>query len=358
VSGGAGRIVMHVDLDAFFASVEEREEPSLKGRPLVIGADPRGGAGRGIVATANYPARRFGVRSAMPISTAWRLCPRAEFRRPRFDLYAAASRRVMELLRPEADVFEPAGIDEAYLDVSSRGSFEAARDVAKALRERVRAGERLTVSAGIGPNKLVAKIASDHRKPDGLTVVIPSRVAEFLGPKDASVLFGVGPKTRERLGALACETVADVAALPEERLVREFGSFGRFLAREARGSDDRPVDPAWEQKQVGREVTFERDTGDWEEVLRTLDGCVEEVAGQLAADGHWARTLAVKIRYDGYETHSRQTTLKLPTGRREHMAAGARALVGPFRRPGRRVRLVGFSASGLVPPEDLLPLFP
>ncbi|HVE13129.1 MAG TPA: DNA polymerase IV [Elusimicrobiota bacterium] len=350
------RIVVHADLDCFFAAVEERDDPSLRGKPVVVGSDPKGGLGRGIVATCNYAARKFGVRSAMPISTAWRRCPRAVYLRPDFKRYSEASRRVMEILRSGADVLEPAGIDEAYLDLGSRRTFEAAREAARELQSRIRREEGLSCSFGAGPNKLVAKIASDHKKPGGLTVVIPSRVREFLDPKDAGALRGVGPKTRERLGELGCSTIATLRAIPEARLVSEFGKFGRFLWREARGLDDRPVDPVWEAKSNGREHTFEEDCGDMDEVRSTLAACVARVHRDLGRDGLWCRTLTVKVRYEGYETHSRQTTLRLATGRKDQLERAALELAEPFLSAGRRVRLVGFSASKLSPPEDLLPL--
>jgi len=349
-------MVMHVDMDCFFAAVEEREDPRLKGQPVIVGADPKGGQGRGIVATCNYEARRYGLHSAMPISIAFRKCPKGIYLRPRFSLYSQASLRVMDILRGRADVLEPAGIDEAYLDVSSRGSFAVARDLALGIQAQIRAEEGLSASVGLGPNKLIAKIASDHRKPGGLTVVIPRRVAEFLGPKDVGSLLGVGPKTKEHLEGMGYRTIFQLLAAPEAKLVQEFGKFGSFLWREARGLDDRPVDADWVQKSIGREHTFETDTGDLEKVHANLRDCVRAVHREMIADGHWCLTLTVKVRFEGYETHSRQTTLKLSTGSLAQMESGALALLEPFRRPGKRFRLIGFSVSGLVPPEDLLPL--
>ncbi|MFA6003485.1 MAG: DNA polymerase IV [Elusimicrobiota bacterium] len=351
-------LVMHVDMDCFFAAVEEREDPALKGKPVIVGSDPKGGAGRGIVATCNYEARRYGLHSGMPISTAYRKCPRGLYLRPHFPIYSQVSRRIMDILRLHADVLEPAGIDEAYLDVSSRATFTAAAELARRLQESIRERERLSASIGLGPNKLIAKIASDHRKPGGLTVVIPRRVAEFLAPKSVGVLRGVGPKTKAHLESMGFATVAKLGDAPEERLVREFGKFGVFLWRQARGLDDRPVDPNWIQKSIGREVTFEEDTSDLDLVKSTLRECVREVHGELVSDGHWCLTLTAKVRFEGYETHSRQTTLKLASGGRAHLESGALTLIEPFLRQGKRFRLVGFSVSNLVPPEDLLPLDP
>lgn len=351
----ADRIVLHMDMDCFFAAVEERENPRLKGRPVVVGSDPKGGRGRGIVATANYEARRFGIHSAMPISTAWRRCPRAVFLRPNFRLYSEASRRVMALLAARAEKVEQVSIDEAYLDVSRAGTFEAARDLARGIQADILRQESLSSSLGVGPNKLVAKIASDHRKPGGITVVIPARVGEFLDPKDVRVLRGVGPKTEEHLKRLGYATVGELKRAPERLLTREFGKFGHFLWREARGIDDRPVDPRWEAKSFGREHTFPEDTADPDEVRGTLAECVDRVHRDMTGEGLWCHTLAVKIRYAGYETHSRQMTLKQATGSAEQLLSGAEALLGPLL-GSRPVRLVGFSVAKLVPPEDLLPL--
>ncbi len=352
----AERIILHVDMDAFFAAVEEREDPSLRGKPVVVGSDPKGGEGRGIVATANYAARRYGIRSALPISTAYRRCPGAVFLRPRMRLYSQASRRVMDILRARADVLEQGGIDEAYLDAGSLKTFEAARDMARELQAEILSKERLSASVGIGPNKLIAKLASDHKKPAGLTVVIPARVQEFLDPKPVRALRGVGPKTEEHLLGMGYETVASLRRASQERLVGEFGKFGRFLWREARGIDERPVDPVWEAKSIGRERTFPEDTGDIERVRETLLKCVRHVHEEMIEDGHWCRTLTVKVRFSGYETHSRQTTMKLSTGSRAHMERGALSLLEPYEGSGKDFRLVGFSASRLVGPEDLLPL--
>lgn len=350
------RIVLHVDMDCFFAAVEERDDPSLAGKPVVVGSDPKGGRGRGIVATCNYPARRFGIRSAMPISTAWRRCPHAVYLRPRFSAYSEASRRVMEVLRGGADVLEIVGIDEAYLDVSSRGTFEAARELARALQREVRAKERLSCSIGAGPNKLVAKLASEHKKPGGLTVVIPSRVQEFLDPKEVRALRGVGPKTEESLRERGIETVRQLRRLSREALQAAFGSFGDYLYDEARGISESPVDPVWEQKSFGREDTFPEDTDDLEEVKAALLGCVRRVRADMLEEGHWCRTLTVKVRYEGYETHSRQTTLRLATGRLDQLERGALDLLEPFLGAQKRFRLVGFSVSKFEPPVDLLPL--
>lgn len=352
----ADRIVFHADLDCFFAAVEEREDPSLKGKPVIVGSDPRGGLGRGIVATCNYEARKFGVRSALPISLAFQRCPKGIYLRPRFSLYSAASKKVFQRFRAAADVLEPAGIDEAYLDVSSAKTYEAALEKARALQRAILEHEGLSCSIGVAPNKLVAKIASDHRKPGGITVVIDKRVQEFLDPKPAGVLRGVGPKTRERLAEFGAETVAQVRALSRDKLQHEFGRFGESLWRQARGLDDRPVDPSRETKSIGREETFGYDTDDIDAVRTTLIDCVRTVREDMLHEELWARTLTVKARYEGYETHSKQTTLGLATGSRAVLESAALSLAEPFLESGRKFRLIGFSVSKLQVPEELLPL--
>lgn len=351
----ADRIVFHVDMDCFFAAVEERENPALKGKPVIVGSDPRGGLGRGIVATCNYEARKYRVRSALPISLAYQRCPNGIYIRPRFSLYSAASKRVMQRFASVADILEPAGIDEAYLDVSSAKTYEAAHQKAKDLQRVIKDHEGLSCSIGVAPNKLVAKIASDHRKPSGITVVIDKRVQEFLDPKAAGVLRGVGPKTNERLSALGAETVAQLRGISQQKLEREFGRFGASIWRQARGIDERPVDPSRETKSMGREQTFNTDTDDVDRVRATLLDCVESAREDMLSEELWARTLTVKVRFEGYETHSKQTTLRLPTGSKAVLESAALSLAEPFLEAGRKFRLIGFSVSRFEPPEELLP---
>jgi DNA polymerase IV (DinB-like DNA polymerase) len=262
----------------------------------------------------------------------------------------------MQRFAAAADVLEPAGIDEAYLDVSSCKSFEAAREKAKALRSAIAEHEGLSCSIGVAPNKLIAKIASDHRKPGGITTVIPSRAAEFLDPKPAGALRGVGPKTREHLARMGVETVAQLREVAQEKLEREFGRFGASMWRQARGLDDRPVEPARETKSIGRERTFGADTDDIDSVRALLVECVHRVREDMLSEELWARTLTVKARFEGYETHSRQTTLRLPTASQAVLESAALSLAEPFLEAGRKFRLIGFTLSRFEPPEELLPL--
>ena len=272
------RVILHVDLDAFFPSVEVREHPELKGKPVIVGADPKGGTGRGVVSSASYEARKFGVKSAMPISRAWKLCPDGVYLRPHFDLYIPASNSIMEILRSHADKFEQGGIDEAYLEISSRvKDFNEAKEYAKRIMEEVQERERLTCSIGVAPNKLVAKIASDFKKPYGLTVVKQEDVQDFLFPLDVRKIPGVGPKTEQALKELNIQTVRDLASAKPEMLTRLFGTWGARLHELANGIDNSEVVEEYETKSIGRDTTFEADADDEVQIFQVLDQLAEEV---------------------------------------------------------------------------------
>jgi len=262
------RIILHVDLDAFFPSVEVREHPELKGKSVVVGADPKEGKGRGVVSSASYEARKFGVRSALPISRAWKLCPDCVYLRPHFDLYIPASNSVMQILRSHADKFEQGGIDEAYLDISSQvKDFNEATEFAKRVMEEVLEKEKLTCSIGVAPNKMIAKIASDFKKPYGLTVVKEDEVKGFLFPLKVRKIPGVGPKTERSLKELGIETVADLASIDREMLTRLFGVWGARLHEFANGIDNGEIVEEYETKSVGRDTTFEKDEDDAEQIF-------------------------------------------------------------------------------------------
>ncbi len=304
------RAVAHVDMDAFYASVEVRENPALGGLPVIVGGDPK--SGRGIVTTASYEARRFGVKSAMPIAHAHRLCPHAVYLRPRFHLYEAASRRVFDVLRRHAAVVEAASIDEAYLDLTSRvATVGEAADVARAVQREIWEREALPASVGVAPSKLVAKVASDVRKPRGLTVVRAGEERAFLAPLPARKLPGVGPKTEQALLALGIATCADLAAVPPTRLLDLLGTWGPRLGEMARGLDDAPVVEAWERKSAGAETTFE-DEADPDAWRGTLDDLAREAATALRAEGLSARSVTIKVRTAGFETFTRARTLAEP----------------------------------------------
>jgi nucleotidyltransferase/DNA polymerase involved in DNA repair len=352
------RTILHVDMDAFYAAVEQRDRPELKGKPVIVGADPRGGRGRGVVATASYEARVFGVKSAMPISQAWRACPHGVYVPPDMGKYAAVSEQVMGVLRRFTDCVEPVSIDEAFLDVTgSRRALGTGEEIARALKAAITAETALTASVGVAPSKLVAKVASDMRKPDGLVVVGPGEEAAFLAPLPVRRLWGVGPKMEEALFRLGVETVGQLAALDPALLERRLGTHGHDLQELARGHDLRPVlGHPEEAKSLGQEHTFGIDTADPVVLRRTLLDLADEVARRLRSHEVRARTVTLKYRDETFRTVTRAETLAAPAESGDVLFAVAwRLLAGVHGR--RRVRLLGIYASGLMSGADL-GLFP
>jgi len=342
------RVILHVDLDAFFPSVEVREHPELKGKPVVVGADPKEGKGRGVVSSASYEARKFGIRSAMPISRAWKLCPGCVYLRPHFDLYIPASNNVMRILRSNADRFEQGGIDEAYLDISDRvRGFDEAGEFSERLMEEVLEKEKLTCSIGVGPNKMVAKIASDYKKPYGLTLVKPENVKDFLFPLDVRKIPGVGPKTERALKELGIETIRDLASADPEKLTRFFGVWGARLHELANGIDNRDVIEEYETKSIGRDTTFEKDLDDRDQIHNILDELAEEVHADVIANGLKFKTITVRIRYQHFDTYTRSKSLLFSTNDLDILRNNAKRLVDPFLRGNKKVRLVGVRVSNL-----------
>ncbi|HKL77335.1 MAG TPA: DNA polymerase IV, partial [Gammaproteobacteria bacterium] len=311
------RRILHCDMDSFFASVHMRDAPELRDVPLVIGGDPDG---RGVVSTANYPAREYGIHSAQPAATAKRLCPHAVFLRPDLERYRRESRRIMAIFRDFTEVVEPASLDEAYLDVSDRlAPYASATAVAEAIRSRVRTETGLTVSIGVSNSRLVAKIASDWDKPDGLTVVPPKRVMDFLAPLPVRKLHGVGPATEQVLAGLGIATVADLRARSREALAEALGSIGLTLHDFARGEDDRPVGVPRARKSLGVEDTFQRDLTDGAEMARRLAEMAAHVANQLADRSLVGRTVTVKARYPDFTTVTRSQTVNRATADSEEL---------------------------------------
>jgi DNA polymerase IV (DinB-like DNA polymerase) len=342
------RVILHVDLDAFFPSVEVREHPEYKGKPVVVGADPKEGKGRGVVSSASYEARKFGIRSAMPISRAWKLCPDCVFLRPHFDLYVPTSNSIMRILKSHADKFEQGGIDEAYLDVSGKvKDFDNAAEFAKRLMEEVLEKERLTCSIGVAPNKLVAKIASDFKKPYGLTVVKPEDVKGFLFPLAARKIPGVGPKTDRALKELNIETISDLASAKPEMLTRIFGSWGTRLHELANGIDDSEVVEEYETKSIGRDITFEKDADNEDQILGVLDELAEEVHEDVIANGFKFKTITVRVRYQDFDTHTRSKSMLFPTNDLAILKNTAKRLMATFLRGKKKVRLIGVRVSNL-----------
>ncbi len=345
-----GATILHVDLDAFFAAVEQRDHPELRGRPVIVG----GAAGdRGVVSAASYEARRFGVRSAMPLRTAAALCPHGIFVPVRGDRYAEVSRSFMAILRRAAPLVEQISIDEAFLDVAGTFALQGSPvGVAERLRETIRTDLGLTASIGVASTRLVAKIASDLRKPDGLVVVADGSEAEFLAPLPIWRLWGVGEQTRRALADYGVRTIGDLAVLPPDVLLRRFGAHGMTLAERARGVDPAPVGIEDAARSVSHEHTFERDTRDPEAIERTLLALSEGVGTRLRDGGVKAGTVGVKIRDSHFSTHTRQRTLPMPTDQVDEIYRVALYLARPEIR-GIEVRLLGVVASHLTEREQL-----
>jgi DNA polymerase IV (DinB-like DNA polymerase) len=349
---GTRRVIFHVDMDHFYAAVEEREHPEYKGKPLIVGADPKEGKGRGVVSTCNYEARKYGIRSGMPISRAWKLCPHAVYLPVNHKLYEEFSSRIMKILRKYADKFEQWGIDEAFLDVSSRvKDYKDAERLARKIKQEIYDKEKLTCSIGIGPNKLVAKIASDFQKPDGLTVVKEKDVEAFLAPLPVEKLLWVGKKTAQKLNAMGIKTIGDLANFDPSVLAERFGVWGTQIYLLARGIDKSEVQEHWVVKSMSRDTTFEEDTSDVDLILETLDSLAEDVHKQLVESKFACKTVTVKIRYEDFETHTHGKTLPFLTDRLRDIQKMARELLQDFLPLDKKLRLVGIRLSNLVSSE-------
>ena len=343
MEAGAKRI-LHVDMDAFFAAVECLRRPELKDRPVVVGGsgDP---TRRGVVSTASYEARRFGVHSAMPLRTALKLCPQCVFLPVDYNEYARVSLRIKKIFLETSPLMEDVGIDEAYLDIS--GVAGPPEETGMAIKERVFRETGLTCSVGIAPNKLLAKIASDLHKPDGLAILGPGDVPGSVWPLPARRLPGVGPKTEEFLKGLGINTIGDIAARGLEWLKEKFGpSFGLYLYESSMGTHESPLITEWKPKSISREETFERDAANWQTVARALAFLVRDVVSAMKEEGYLARTVTVKIRFEDFKTLTRARTLQQETDDLEAVRRTAFECLGRIKLTNR-VRLVGVRASGL-----------
>jgi DNA polymerase-4 len=344
-------VILHVDLDAFFAAVEQRDRPELRGKPVIVGGG--GPDQRGVVSAASYEARKFGVNSAMPLRTAGRLCPQGVFLPVDGRKYQSVSREVMAILRRFTPQVQPISIDEAFLDVTgSRALFGDGEAIGRTIKETIRGEVGLTASVGVATTKLVAKIASELRKPDGLVVVPPGDEAAFLAPLPISRLWGVGGKTAEALRDFGVVTIGDLAALPPDALVRRFGKHGGSLVDRAVGRDPDPVATGDPAKSIGHEHTFDVDTANREVIERTLLGMADGVAWRLRASGLKAVTVALKLRDSSFTTITRQISLDVPADLTEPIYEAAVTLL---RRElhGQRIRLVGVTASNFRDREQL-----
>lgn len=339
------RKILHIDLDAFYPSVEVLDDPALAGKPVIVGGLGR----RGVVASASYEARRFGVHSAQPMAVARRRCPDGVFLRPRFDRYREFSRQVFSIYEAWTGAVEPLSLDEAYLDVSQHLSSPV--EIAKSIKASIRRKTRLTASAGASFNKFLAKLASDHRKPDGLTVIAPEGAEGFLRDLPVEKLWGVGPATAKLLREAGYETIGQVAAAAPEELVRRLGASGRQLWEFAHGRDDRPVEPPGDPKSISSETTYERDRSSWQEVWPDLENFAGQIEGRLRERGLWARTVTLKVRFQDFTTLTRSITPGPPVRGADELLPLARKLCRRVDLEGRRIRLVGLGVSNLVGAE-------
>lgn len=331
-------------MDAFFAAVELRRHPELTGKPLVIGGrgDPMQ---RGVVSTASYEARTFGVHSGMPLRAAYKLCPQAIFLPVDYDEYARVSVTIKEILREFTPLLEDVGIDEAFLDISSLP--EPPERIAANIKQKIRRQTALSCSIGIAPNKLLAKIASDMQKPDGLTIIQEGDVATRIWPLPARKLPGVGPKTETRLKRMGITTIGDLAAQPLETLTAELGkAHGQYLHEAAQGIDDSPLITHWEPKSSSREVTFQHDIADWQVLAKTLAALTRELVDSLKEEGYLGRTVTVKVRFSDFDTHTREKTLESHTSSLATIRHGAFDCLRRFELE-KKVRLIGVRVGDL-----------
>ncbi|MBM4054852.1 MAG: DNA polymerase IV [Planctomycetes bacterium] len=332
------RRILHIDMDAFFAAVEQKRHPALKGKPLVIGGsgDP---TQRGVVSTASYEARKFGIHSAMPLRTAYKLCPHAVFLPVYYQEYSRVSQIIKRILQKICPVMEDVGIDEAFLDISQ--IKKPGEEIAREIKEEIKKQTNLTCSIGIAPNKLLAKIASDMQKPDGFTIISEDDVEKRIWPLSVRKLWGVGPKTETALKAMGIDTIGKLASQPLDTLVGTFGkSYGHHLYEASHGIDESPFVTHREPKSASRETTFQTDVSNWQEIARTLARLTKEVAIDLRRTRHKGKTVTVKVRFSDFETHTRAKTLKTPTHSEEEIRIAAFDCLGRFELK-KKVRLIG-----------------
>ncbi|TLX95101.1 MAG: DNA polymerase IV [Thaumarchaeota archaeon] len=341
------RFILHVDMDSFYASAEIRRNPAFAAKPVIVGADPREGKGRGVVVACNYVSRGYGVRSGMPISRAWALCPGAVYVRPDFDYYVSLSTKVMEVVRRFADKFEQVSIDEAFLDVSDRVKTPAAAlSLVERLRRELIEKTGLTCSVGIAENKSAAKIATDINKPDRVTLIPRGRAKEFLAPLPIGRITGVGRKTELLLQGLGITTIGDLQKADENQLGRRLGRMARWLVQVANGVERAEIREQ-PSRSLSTERTLEEDTTDWDVIEQMVGAMAEELASRAVDARLSFKSVGIKIRFEGFETHTRETRLVASTQDRGVIRREALLLLSRFRSGKKKVRLVGVRISGL-----------
>lgn len=330
-------------MDAFYASVEQRDFPEYRGKPIVVGGSPEG---RGVVATASYEARKFGIRSAMSSMKALQLCPHIIFVRPRFDVYKSVSQHIREIFRRHTDIIEPLSLDEAFLDVTEdKGNIGSAIEIAKLIKQAIKDELHLTASAGVSSSKFVAKIASDMKKPDGLTFIAPSKITKFMEELPVEKFFGVGKVTAEKMKAMNLHTGADLKKLSEDDLVERFGKSGHFYFKIVRGIDNREVQPHRETKSMGAEDTFLQDLSDIEDMYQELEKIAHLVANRLQKYNLKGRTVTLKVKYSDFKQITRNHSFDKPVGDFETLFETSKSLLQKTDLENKKVRLLGISLS-------------
>ncbi len=338
------RKIIHIDMDAFYASVEQRDRPELKGKPVIVGGDPQS---RGVVAACSYEARQFGIHSAMASSTAYRLCPDAVFIRPRFDMYRAVSAQIREIFCEYTDLVEPLSLDEAFLDVTENYmGMKSATLIAREIKQKVydRTG-KLTASAGVSFNKFIAKVASDMNKPDGITVIPPDMADEFMDRLPIRKFFGVGKVTEEKMINLGIKTGADLKKYKKEQLIQLFGKSGSYFFNIAHGNDDRPVEPNRIRKSIGKETTLLEDIDDTNQMLEILDDIAVRLENSLINREAKGRTITLKVKYFDFQSITRSVTIDEPADRASVIMKYLKPLLSKTEAGEKKVRLLGISIS-------------
>ena len=359
-----GRLVFHVDMDSFYASCELSRRPELKGGPFVVGADPHQGRGRGVVLACNYEAKKIGLRSGMPISRAWELCPTASYVRPDFDLYGQISSKVMNLVRGFADKTEQVSIDEAYLEVTSRvrvvseeletkDQDSAIRALANSIKKSISDNVGITCSIGVADSKIVAKIATDMRKPDGLTIVHPNETIDFLAPLSVSKIPGVGKVTQKiLLEKFKVEKISDLRKIPPDELRDSFGRSSVWLLNVSKGIDESDVVESWDPVSISGETTFEEDEADYSKVRGVMNEVARDVHSRIISESYLYRNVGIKIRFTGFQTHTRSKSLNAYSDSLDALTRECEKLLSEFYESEKKVRLIGVKVSSLKKREE------
>ncbi len=342
------RLVLHLDMDAFYAAVEQLDHPEYRGKPVVVGADPKAGTGRGVVSTASYEARKYGIHSAMPISQAYRRCPQAIFVYPRFERYTAISRQVMNILKDFSPQLAQISIDEAFIEITQTANFHGGgKPLAEKLKARIKNETGLTASVGMASNMFIAKVASDLQKPDGLTICAAGQEKAFLAPLPIKKLWGVGPKTEAHLQKMGFATIGQLAQCSQKMLAERLGKWGAHLWELANGIDDRPVEDWGPRKSISQEHTYDQDVADPQIVEQTIWRIADGLSADMRRADLKGQVLTLKIRLEGFETFTRQRKLPEFTNDADTMRQLALELFRQFDRKGKKVRLIGIGMSHL-----------